>query len=220
MNILYIPKKKNKSADSKLGLLYNFYVMVDLRNVAPEGWHVPTKTEIEVLRTTVGGETYGGGKLKETGTEYWLSPNTGATNEYGFNLRGSGYRNELGEFVYRGITNLFWTKTPHEFLTDAGYYAGPINYDAVYFSRAASYKIIGNPCRLIKDDSTDSVGMTGTDGLIYSTVKIGEQVWMAENYRTTKYRNGDTIPEVTDKTAWIELATGALCAFNNDWNNV
>jgi len=36
----------------------------------------------------------------------------------------------------------------------------------------------------------------------------------------TKYRDGSLIPEVTDNTAWAALTTGALCAYDNDWNNV
>jgi Fibrobacter succinogenes major domain (Fib_succ_major). len=57
------------------------------------------------------------------------------------------------------------------------------------------------------------------DGNIYNTVTIGTQVWMAENLKTTKYRNGDPIPNVTDSTQWINLSTGAYCNYNNDVNN-
>ena len=39
---------------------------------------------------------------------------------------------------------------------------------------------------------------------------------MAENLRTTHYRNGDAIPNVTDNTAWNGLTTGAYCWYNND----
>jgi uncharacterized protein (TIGR02145 family) len=54
------------------------------------------------------------------------------------------------------------------------------------------------------------------DGNKYKTVKIGSQVWMSENLKTSRYRNGDVIPVVTDNVAWSGLTTGARCWFDND----
>jgi uncharacterized protein (TIGR02145 family) len=47
-------------------------------------------------------------------------------------------------------------------------------------------------------------------------ITIGTQVWKRCNLSVTKYRNGDTIPQVTDPTAWSNLITGAWCYYNND----
>jgi uncharacterized protein (TIGR02145 family) len=52
--------------------------------------------------------------------------------------------------------------------------------------------------------------MTDIDGNVYHTVRIGDQVWMAENLRVTRYRNGDEIPEVINYIEWCSLTTGAL----------
>jgi uncharacterized protein (TIGR02145 family) len=57
--------------------------------------------------------------------------------------------------------------------------------------------------------------MTDQDGNIYKTITIGTQTWMAENLRTTKYRDSTEIPNVTDNTAWEALTTGAYCNYNN-----
>jgi uncharacterized protein (TIGR02145 family) len=61
--------------------------------------------------------------------------------------------------------------------------------------------------------------MADQDGNVYKTVTIGTQVWMAENLKTTIYRNGDPIVNVTDNTQWKSLANGAYCIYNNDDNN-
>ena len=54
---------------------------------------------------------------------------------------------------------------------------------------------------------------------VYTTVTIGKQVWMVENLKTTTYRNGDPIPNVTDNTLWGNNTTGSYCDYNNDAKN-
>jgi len=54
------------------------------------------------------------------------------------------------------------------------------------------------------------------DGNEYPTVKIGSQLWMAENLRVTHYRVGDTIALVENAEEWEVLRTGAYCWYNND----
>ena len=66
-----------------------------------------------------------------------------------------------------------------------------------------------------------SSGESGTftdarDGREYKWVKIGNQVWMAENLAATKYNDGTAIPLVTDNTAWKNLTTPGYCWYNND----
>lgn len=61
--------------------------------------------------------------------------------------------------------------------------------------------------------------ITDFDGNVYQTVKIGNQVWMAENLNVTHYRNGDAIAHVTGTSQWAGLSTGAYCNYNNDIYN-
>lgn len=58
------------------------------------------------------------------------------------------------------------------------------------------------------------------DGNEYNTVKIGTQIWMVENLKTTKYRNGVSIPHTISDSEWQKLSTGAYCFYENDNNKV
>jgi len=65
---------------------------------------------------------------------------------------------------------------------------------------------------------TDTI--TDIDGNTYRTLQIGDQWWMVDNLKVTRYRNGDAIPNVTEGTEWNSLTTGAYCNYDNDVNNV
>jgi uncharacterized protein (TIGR02145 family) len=58
--------------------------------------------------------------------------------------------------------------------------------------------------------------MTDQEGNVYKTIVIGTQEWMAENLKTSIYRNGDPIENVTNDNEWSGLSTGAWCFYNND----
>jgi uncharacterized protein (TIGR02145 family) len=58
--------------------------------------------------------------------------------------------------------------------------------------------------------------VTDYNGNLYNTVQIGNQCWMKENLRTTKYNNGISIPIVPDNLTWSMSLTPAMCWYNND----
>jgi uncharacterized protein (TIGR02145 family) len=72
-----------------------------------------------------------------------------------------------------------------------------------------------------KDDpgATDLIDNIDIDGNVYTTITIGAQVWMVENLKTTKYRNGDPIPNESANSAWKISKKGALCNYNNNEAN-
>lgn len=100
----------NDPANGKTyGRLYNWYAVSDPRGLCPQGWHVPTDAEWTTLESYLGGAA--GGKLKETGTFHWQSPNTGATNSSGFSALPGGFWHGNGVFYSLGSDASFWSAT-------------------------------------------------------------------------------------------------------------
>ncbi len=106
------------------GCLYNWYAVNDIRGIAPSGWHVPTDEEWKQLEMYLGmsqadADLIGyrgndeGGKLKESGTIHWFSPNTGATNESGFTALPGGSRSSDGTYSNLGSNAGFWSSTEY-----------------------------------------------------------------------------------------------------------
>jgi len=89
------------------------------------------------------------------------------------------------------------------------------------------YKSIsGNYNTIVTDVPTDNktinfnfVACTDADGNNYTVVTIGTQTWMAENLKTTKYKDGTSIPLVSSNSSWAVLTTPAYCWYNNNVAN-
>jgi len=74
---------------------------------------------------------------------------------------------------------------------------------------------------IVEDNTTGT--LTDINGNIYKTVKIGNQWWMAENLKVTKYRNGENIQKVIQMYDWVTFFQNnkpAYCAYNNVESNV
>lgn len=63
---------------------------------------------------------------------------------------------------------------------------------------------------------TTTAKVTDIDNNVYSTVKVGFQLWFVENLRATKLNDGTSIPQVTDVASWQWRDTPAYCWYNND----
>jgi len=120
------------------------------QGLCPSGWHIAEDSEWIILRNNLGGESVAGGKMKETGTQHWNSPNTGATNESGFTGLPGGYRYYImgSSFWEAGNVAYFWTST----------IAGPV-FPVFYILRYNNGNLISNsqlpswglPARCLKD---------------------------------------------------------------------
>ena len=76
------------------------------------------------------------------------------------------------------------------------------------------FTFLFSACEEENGDSSNKV--TDIDGNKYKTVTIGEQIWMAENLRTTTYNDGEEIPNITDTDEWMNRSDGAYAWYNND----
>jgi uncharacterized protein (TIGR02145 family) len=65
-------------------------------------------------------------------------------------------------------------------------------------------------------------GVKDVDGNQYGTLKIGSQKWMTENLNVSRFRNGDSIPEVRSSGEWAQYGSEgkpACCIIQNDPGN-
>jgi uncharacterized protein (TIGR02145 family) len=289
------------------GPLYNWYT-VNTGKLCPAGWHVPSSEEWSALIDYVGGQELAGGRLKETGTDHWNSPNTGATNSVGFSALPGGHRygiikSDKGVFGGVGQSGSWWTASEYIDSIQAIPYGiesnmrsissggttsfisghnvrciGPVvpipkistanvteisqtsalcggfiinDQDSVILGRGVCWSTRPEPDttdnKTIDDLDSDSfisniTGLTpntvyyvrayatngsGTgygkaisfktktdkehfvldmDGNEYDTIVIGDQIWMKENLKTTKYNDGTNIPKaIIDETGILPV---------------
>ena len=134
------------------GKLYNWYAAADPRGICPTGWHVPTNEDLTVLMNYLGGESVAGGKMKAVGTRYWDSPNTGGTNESGFNaLPGGNIQTGSSErFGNIGSAGAFWCTTENNSSGQAVAYSVAASNSTLTLSSFFS-KTNGHSLRCIQD---------------------------------------------------------------------
>ena len=301
------------------GALYNWYAIIDTRNIAPDGWHVATNEDWIILTTFLGGENIAGGKLKGKGVSFWKTPNTGASDQYGFNALPGGMTITDILFDGEGIEGVWWSYTkdlPTDYSNDwfrqMWFDEETVSNSGLLFEKGRGLSVrcvkdnnnqiltiptvkisaviniastsatsggevtsdggspviargvcwSTSPLPTIADNKTnDGTGkgvftssITGlspgisyyvrayatnskgtiydapvkfvtpiagvvsdVDGNAYQTITIGNQVWMVENLKVTKFRNGDVIPN--GESDWMKLSVGAYCWYNNDIKN-
>ncbi len=150
----------NSNADT-YGYLYNWYAVDDSRNIAPEGWHVPTDDEWKEL------EMFLGMIQSEADDTGWRGTNEGSMlagradlwndgaleNDSEFGISGfsalpGGYRNNYGNYYYMGYGGYFWSAT--EGTSSTAWHRG-LNYSSSDISRGSSHKVDGFSIRCIRD---------------------------------------------------------------------
>ena len=115
-NIKSYVYKNDSTYEAVYGRLYSWDVAMNgsaqekAQGIAPDGWHILDDEDWEKLYEYLGGISVGGGKMKERSATHWRAPNTGATNESGFNgLPTGGY--SMGLFEGLGVGTHYWSST-------------------------------------------------------------------------------------------------------------
>lgn len=198
------------------------YVSIDVLSLSPlTTYHFRIKT-INSL-----GTTYGSDKIFTTVGQKPLASTLDVTNKKptSATLNGSvnaKYLSTVVTFEYGTTTNYGQTATAIESPVignsnkDVSANISNLLSSTVYHFRVKAVNSLGTAYGTDITFSTLFGTVNDIDGNIYSTVKIGNQLWMAENLKTTKYRDGSVIPNIISQTEWKELTSGAYCWLNND----
>jgi len=163
---LYWYNNDSVSYVATYGALYNFYA-VNTGKLCPTGWHVPTDAEWHTLALFLDASAnyeaiesfVAGGKLKETGTTHWLSPNTGATNETGYTALPGGLCSAGLFFAEMNEVGYWWSSTEYisTGLSPMMPHPEPLSYNRVLdnlsgnLGRGTDNWISGLSVRCIKD---------------------------------------------------------------------
>ncbi len=158
----------NSQNNADYGKLYNWHAVNDSRGLAPAGWHIPTYTEWATLESYLGGNGTAGGKLKETGTSHWNSPNSGATNSSSFAALPGGLKQSSGACSYQKDFGFWWSTS-----VDGNNMVSALNLDASNAFSNCSYqspKYLGLSVRCIKDYTSTSSSCSPLSPGIIKTV--------------------------------------------------
>ncbi|MFU8813269.1 MAG: FISUMP domain-containing protein [Balneolaceae bacterium] len=155
---------------AKYGKLYNWFAVKDSRGLAPEGWHIPSKTEWDILSDYLGGSSISSDELKKT--TWWHEGANGGRAD--FFVAGSS------DFKGLGVDGLWWSSTLR---TDLFSYSTAFSYsmrntsffnNSTIFGTGISVRVISNYSR---DEYANRAGVSRTDsGLMYRVIKEGEGI--------------------------------------------
>lgn len=90
------------------GKIYNQYAVTDKRGLAPEGWHIPSDKEWDILLSNVSSQKSVGFYIKSTTT--WSS-NRNGNNASGLNIVATGTRGGMGNWMPTGLSTVLWSST-------------------------------------------------------------------------------------------------------------
>ena len=202
--------------------MMQYYTTEGIQGICPTNWHLPTDVEWTMLTTFLGGESVAGGKMKETGTIHWGSPNTGATNSSGFTALPGGYSYYSGEFFDLRAYSIFWSSTSRYSPTLAWFRQMYLGSAEVY--RANDSKGGGLSVRCLRYENTfvtppnqnvtASAGTTTFDVYSSTTWTVAESVsWLSVSPASGS--NNGTLTVTYDANAGSESRIGQISITSN-----
>jgi uncharacterized protein (TIGR02145 family) len=95
-----------------------------------------------------------------------------------------------------------------------------LNSSTTYYVKAYatnnSGTVFGPEVSFTTGQVSDYKSIKDIEGNIYYIINIGNQVWMAENLKVTRFNDGTLIPNITDDFTWETISTPAYCWYNNN----
>ncbi|MDY6991559.1 MAG: hypothetical protein SVR94_03000 [Pseudomonadota bacterium] len=202
------------------GLLYNWDVLINDLISSNSDWFVPSRAQFEEIVTILGGESVAGGPLKITGLDFWKSPNEGATNASGLNVKGSGLVSDSGSPTGLKVNAYIGTSSLNVFGTQ--YYRWKLYYNLPYCNDNYTPFDTCSSIMLFKNANGKPQGASGlyigNNGRAYRTKVLGNYEIMADFLCETKFKDGSLIPIMPDRTTFLNT-TGPKAAapeYNSD----
>lgn len=195
----------NSVYDAEYGKLYNWYAVDDNRGLAPEGWHVPSEEEWDILIDYLGGYEIAGNKLKSLYINEW------STNESGFTaLAGGGRNGNNGMFHKFGDSFDWWSSTPFDTKSAKGRDMFSYDSDIHWFN---IYKTCGASVRCVQDgkerktEEVNDVFETVCKGNLYGFKNSkGEMITKYKYESVTNFCEGRAMVSINSKYGYINKA--------------
>lgn len=191
-----------------------------------------------IVATNQLGTTYGEDVAFTTGSIISLSTNPIIEVAYNSAVGGGNITNDGGYAITaRGVC---WSKVQNPTIGDDHTIDGSgigtftsqmkcLDEQSTYYVRSYATNIertvygdqrsfTTGPCPIAFNPDLTYGTVTDIDGNCYKTIQIGDQTWMAENLKTTRYNDGSIIPNLTDAYQWVVITNEAYCWYLNDQN--
>nr|WP_321356633.1 FISUMP domain-containing protein [uncultured Draconibacterium sp.] len=202
-------------------VLYNWWAAMHASKItSSDDWYIPTRTQVDTMRTYLAGIGVTGGAFKSVDVGEWEEPNVGALDSYGVGVVGAGTRSKYNGDYSNYLSNAnFWTSTSIDAIKC--YWAFGLNtVGDVIAGSGSAFKNSPSSVLIFRDAPGVADGTIGSyvgnDGREYVSVCFNEK-YMVFQIQETMYRDGTVIPYVPVDADWVALEAAAeagVCVAN------